>query len=1278
MHLRSALYGPPDLAEHAKQLLEKIVKALPSDLTVRWALLESGHAAGEGWVEQALDLASHEPARLVAHVRAAMTTTSPPARESLMTVARGITGRHPDFAEGWELLADLLRDEPIPELKARAEIVRLEPDVDRGERAMDRIREIAKEHGDDLAVRMEAARACFHLMDFGPARAAAASLAALDPVAVLELLGEARASDLPLPDDFRLIEATCHHALGNDAAAARQLREARGVSATDRESVIHRLRRSSPASPDLALVRAEVQLETGNADGAAETLRNLLASAPGSAESICSWLSGPAAAELADTPHAEGLRARADLAAGREGDAVARIANLVKQENEWARPLVSAAARVRIAGHPDPELNGEVLRLLRITGLHADHALTLAERLYEDEYSALAIESIGGQIPSDEATEPAWLKVGALLHVSLSRHPDAVRVARSASTPELALRTLTAIEDHVPVKERYLVLEGMVEVLLVSSGDENRVTALLVQLLDEYPDRTTAVATLLGRMPDDDATRGMRLAISGRCEHHLGHRNHAADLFLSSARIAKEDGRAEVVSGCGRRLAAMVEEDPEHDHARVCLSKVESLLGGAEETLAPIRGVSAPNPRLLERLDEVEREFPGHLEVPWTAISWLMEMGSHREAVARLAALLPREGIDRKRIRDEAELAYEAGHLPEALTLIADVDLAERDFEREIETCGRIVADHPDAYEAVRERLLNLIRIHPEKAAPITAALHFAHQAEDLDGVISTAVAAEKAPLDADSIVAVAGSVLQAGDFEAAEGSAAYWTTMAEHCIRARDGEGAVKASQKLILASGDPERVTEKRLTGLFEDGLLPIEGIDLLVARHREFELPDHLAGSIRWRLDAEEPDKKVIGGLRETGESLIEAGSDSADLRLVLTDLSLMQSDAVGALGHVIDGLPLLGVECALAQLARIGEEYPEEARVPLRRAIDVFAPERRVREAALDLERAEELDEDLTVKEGLECARELLAVEEDDPDLLRILARLTIRNGDEDEALEHQNRLAAAGETFREQAIEIFPWLLKRFGNHTEARIRYAEILADSAQSPEMETRRAERWAQCEKECREVLSRSPDPEDEIRTVKLLATSLEERHLHEDAYTALTRSSEVHPEEAEIVRRIRQNHVLRMEHVASEADEGRVKAAALLSAGDPTAALAALEEADPADLEVMAVRLMVHYAADHPEQAVAEGVAIAETIDRDGDLAAEEMEVLYFTGRALLRVGDEATGLSHLERLARADPAHRGCRAFLEDYYRRRMPGTLRISELTAPLEEVKGHG
>ena len=92
--------------------------------------------------------------------------------------------------------------------------------------------------------------------------------------------------------------------------------------------------------------------------------------------------------------------------------------------------------------------------------------------------------------------------------------------------------------------------------------------------------------------------------------------------------------------------------------------------------------------------------------------------------------------------------------------------------------------------------------------------------------------------------------------------------------------------------------------------------------------------------------------------------------------------------------------------------------------------------------------------------------------------RILARLTIRSGDEQDALDHQNRLAAAGDAFREQAIENFPWLLKRFSNHTEARIRYAEILADSAQSPEMETRRAERWAQCEKECREVLSRSPD--------------------------------------------------------------------------------------------------------------------------------------------------------------------------------------------------------
>ncbi len=333
---------------------------------------------------------------------------------------------------------------------------------------------------------------------------------------------------------------------------------------------------------------------------------------------------------------------------------------------------------------------------------------------------------------------------------------------------------------------------------------------------------------------------------------------------------------------------------------------------------------------------------------------------------------------------------------------------------------------------------------------------------------------------------------------------------------------------------------------------------------------------------------------------------------------------------------------------------------------------------MREAALDLERAEDLDADLAVKDGLTCARELLADDGDDPDLRRILGRLSIRSGDQEEALEHLNCLAAAGDAFREQAIEIFPWLSKRFSNFTEARIRHAEVLADSARSPEMETRRAERWAQCEKECKDVISRSPSAEQEIRTVQLLGTALEERNLFDDAYTALTRSSEAHPEEVELVRRVRQNHVLRMQHVAAETDEGRVKAAALLFAGNPAAALGVLDEPDPEDLELMAIRLMVHHASGNHEQVVSEGRSLADGIDREGDLAAEEMEVLYFTGRSLLLTGDEANGLSLLERLARASPEHRGCRAFLEDYYRRREPATLCICELTAPLEEVKGHG
>jgi len=866
MHLRSALYGSPDLAEHARHLLTKIVKALPSDLTVRWALLESGHVSGDGWVEEALDLAAHEPARLVGHVRQAMTTTSPPARDSLMKVAEGITRRFPDLPEGWALLADLLVDEPIPEIRTRAEIVRLEPTESRGRQAMDRIREIEAEHGGDLMVRVEAARACFHLSDDGPVRNALTSLADSDPVAVLSLLGEARAAERSLPDDFFLIEATCHHSLGNDAAAAGMIRSATAVSGADRRAVVKRLRRGSPASPDLTFALAEVQLEEGDPDGAAETVRLLLAFAPGAADSVCSWLDSSAAAGLTDTAHAEALRARADLATGREADAVPRIAKLVREQNEWARPLVSAAARMRVAGHPDPELTGEVLRLLRVTGLHADLALTLAQHLYEEDYAALAIESIGKEIPGDEATEPAWLKTGALLYVRQEQISDAVRVARSASTPELALQTLQAIVEDVPAAERHQVLEGLAEVLLDSGGDADRITALLVQLLDEHPDRTKVVEALLGRMPDDDQTRGIRLLLSGRCEQFLTHRNHAADLYLSAARIAGDEGRAEIVLECSRRLSEMVAGQPSHDHARICLSRVQSLVGGAEDTLAPIRDVAQSNPRLLSRLDEIEREFPGHLDVPWTAITWLMEMGSYREAVARMARLLPMEGVDRKRIREEAEIAYEAGHLADALTLIADVDLAKGDVASEIETCGRIFGDHPEAYEAVRERLLILIGRYPGQPDPITAALGFAQKAKDIAGVVETAEDALKAPLDTEGIVAVAGAVLQAGDFEVAEGSAPYWGVMADHCVRARDGDGAVNACRKLILAAGDPERKTERLLTGLHEDELLSTKGIDLLIARHLEFKEADLLARTIRWRLAAEEPDKKVVAGLRE----------------------------------------------------------------------------------------------------------------------------------------------------------------------------------------------------------------------------------------------------------------------------------------------------------------------------------------------------------------------------------------------------------------------------
>ncbi len=1280
-HLRTALYGPPDLSAHAAGLLAKVQKALPENLGVRWALLETGHTKGADWIEETLDLATHEPVRLVEYLRQAMAGSTPPATESLRQVALGVIDRFPGLVEGHELVADLDRGDPIPEIRARAEILRLVPGTEHGQRALARIREIEGEAGEDLAVRMEVARALLHLPDLKPARQAIAGLVQTDPMDALNLVGEARAGGGDLPHDFLIFEATCYHALGNDAAAVTRLREATDIPAPERLAVIRRLRARSPSSPDLCFVLAEVLISTGDLSGAAEALRTLIAHAPRSAESILTWLDTPAAADLTAGVDAEALRARAFLATGREADAVPRIVRLEAEGHEWARSLVSAAARVRASGASDPALTAEVLRLLGVTGQHSDLALILARRLHEEGEDRRAIEAIGGDLPVSPDTEEAWLATGAGLYVAVGRVADAVRVADSASDPELALSTLEGIVDAVPPEERNLVLEGQVEVLLQSSGDAGRITDLLTRILDEHDERTEAVAALLGRMANDDSTRARRLLLSARAEDRLDHRNHAGDLYRSAAALFSDQGRAEMVRECADRLSTMVQAEPDHDHVRICLSRVETLSGEAEAALAPIRDVEAPNPRLLSRIDEIEREFPGYRDAPWTAVQWLMEMGSYREVVKRLRLLSKAPDADRARIRAEAERAYEAGRLPSALNLIADLDSAEGDVAGEIATSVRIFDDHPDAYASVRERLLTLSHRQPRLVEPLTTALDHSRQAEDLAGLVETATAALSAPLDTAGIEAVATAVAAAGDFEEAENSDAYWSVLIDHAMRARDGDGVVEGCRKLLLVSGDPERTVERRLLTLSEDGLLPLAGIELLITRYREFAEPDELAKAARMRLVVEEeerpgkPDKKTVVGLREMGEDLLAAGADSAKLRRVLVDLCLYRADPVGAATHVAEGLDLIGTEGALSLLARIEEAHPKEARVPLLRATRVLAPAGRVGEAALDIEKVETLDEDLAVEEGLAPARDLLAEHAADPDLRRILARLLIREGTEEDALENLNRLAASGSEFREQALEIFPWFTKRFSNSIEGRIRHAEVLAESARSPEMENRRAERFAKCEEVCREALGRSPEAAEEIRTVKLLATALEARNLFEEAYADLARVSAEHVEEVELLRRIRQNHVRRMLHVGGRSEEGKVRAAALLLAGKPGKALGALDPVDPEDPENQAVRLLAHFAAGNHEQVVTEGRAVVSKIEREGDLGPEEMEILYHFGRSQLLLGREAAGLSHLERLALVAPGHRGCRAFLEDYYRRKEPGTLRLPELTATLEEVR---
>jgi tetratricopeptide (TPR) repeat protein len=388
----------------------------------------------------------------------------------------------------------------------------------------------------------------------------------------------------------------------------------------------------------------------------------------------------------------------------------------------------------------------------------------------------------------------------------------------------------------------------------------------------------------------------------------------------------------------------------------------------------------------------------------------------------------------------------------------------------------------------------------------------------------------------------------------------------------------------------------------------------------------------------------------------------------------DLCIALGDGDGALESLIANAEEYGPERTLEQLAAMEKSFPDDPRICLERAIRVLAPRGRAREVALDLERVLERDPASALDQGLPYARGLLVDHGDEPELRRVLTRLCMREGESEEALDHLSQLACAGNAHRAAVLRLFAELAEQFPSYREARIRWAEVLAEAARAAGPA---AGLWEACEERCREVLELAPEPEEELRTTKLLAASLEARERFDEAAELLLDAHRKFPEEAEILTRIRKNHLRHLRHRATNAKSGRERAAAHLLAGNVGGALGVLEDAEDDDEEAIAVRAWAHYAAGDHDRVIAECSGIVTDLPPDGLLPEPLPDVLYFLGRSCLRAGDEARGIRLLERLARDHPGHHACRAFLEEHYRRSEAGEERELELTAGLEEVN-HG
>jgi tetratricopeptide (TPR) repeat protein len=1074
-------------------------------------------------------------------------------------------------------------------------------------------------------------------------------------------------------DDGALLGARAKAALGDHDRAAPDLRRwslgGGGGRAKEALPSVAAVARAHADVPAYALLQHDLLQFTGDVEGAAKVLLDLVGRSPAQAEAV----EARAVSLLKQAPgsYAAGLAAaRAGLVRATDpGTVLGRLrAALESSPGREAEVLECLEGARKWTGGIEPvELfHGEMV--LR-TG-NVDRGLAMLEEV---------VVRNAGRGPEALAVLRAFQQGAGAQdpRVFLSEH----RIRRALKDWEACIVPLRKVADldesrreEVLAAADAVIAEAPacrgahrigVEIAVRLEQGEEKVLGRLAALLDiPAPPRDTEYVTRRA-----GAVQAKKPTVAG---HRLLVRCH---LYASRWPLVLEEVRRLVEADAGTRgeavgfLGHVLSHAPGDLPARFLLASLHSSLGAVDAAREVLAGALPRTEEVFDAHRRLIQAYPTHPGVRLDLVDALVAERRIDEALEEAAPVHGLPGAPAGEVvrRVEKILELSPEYAP-ALYALADAHHAASEWAPEIAACRRILRIAPREAETVLQRLDAVLDRDPRCGEAALEIVRIAPLHQRMERVAPEGRRALECASNPAEVAAVA-DALRA--HERALGSdAAYREVLAQALTRAGRTKLAVAAWSRLL--EGAPDRAP-----GSIRDleRLCAVEGKDggealriLALARLLAGD-PAEAAEAVD-RLLAREPDAVEDG--RALFRRILAAHPSSHDAAAGVAKTSVQAGDADGAVEawlHDLRQHPDRRREIGMA-LGGLREKFPGAASVPLALAEFIHLPLGLLEETAGALTAALAVDPSCHAK-ALLLAEQVLAREGKSPAGTAARARALTAAARYDDAVAGFRALAELDPRHREDALAGFDSVLEGGPGHPEAQYRRSEIL--------LELGRAKESAEQATALLEALA-PKDPRG-LRALLLLACAREALEDFDGGLEALRRARAEHPEEPSVPPRVRANFAARLAARAAEAGKhggaagkpGVLDAAeAILDGGDPATALTAVGP-EPEKGEALArwrtIRGRAFFVLGKPAEAVVE---LEEALKAKGMEEAKteaSRDALYFCGLSQLRVGEVLKAIRRLEQAARVAPEHRRVREAVDRVYeddRRRLERPLSFTQ------------